>query len=419
MRTVGRWVADPGWSLPFHTGAALAGAMGVGRFVFTPELPFMESQARLSAAGASTLATSNYLGYLVGAVLGIALPVVSRARLALRASGVVLVVTLAAMPLTRDLVAWAAIRTVAGFASAVMFMVAGNTILAELRISKPHLVGWAYGGIGAGIALSGGLVALVETVGNWQAAWWSSAALAAVLLAASWTIGTTERHDRERTSAEPGRSAPAAGHRRFFGLLAGSYFLEGAGYIVAGTFLVAAIAATGPSWLSSSAWTIVGLAALPSCAAWTWLSGHVSRPTLITGALLLQAVGIALPAFTPAAPAAVASAVLFGATFVGVTTLSLASGRHLQVPRAVAVLTAGYGIGQVLGPLVVEPTLHGGYRAALAVGACLVLAAGIGSSLLRIGFPRHDEAPRSEPNQNRLRTPAGVVVPVLSRKGTP
>jgi Uncharacterised MFS-type transporter YbfB len=74
----------------------------------------------------------------------------------------------------------------------------------------------------------------------------------------------------------------------------------------------------------------------------------VSRPTLLTTALILQAVGIALPAMSPAVPAALASAVLFGGTFVGITTLSLATGRHLQVPHAVAVLTAGYGIGQAL-----------------------------------------------------------------------
>ena len=110
-------------------------------------------------------------------------------------------------------------------------------------------------------------------------------------------------------------------------------------------------------------------------------------PTLITGALILQAVGIALPALTGTVPAALAAAVLFGATFIGITTLSLATGRHLRVPRAIAILTAGYGIGQVLGPLAVEPTLHGGYHQALLVGAGLVLAAGVGSALLRIRFP--------------------------------
>jgi predicted MFS family arabinose efflux permease len=387
-------IARSGWSVAAQTGAALAGAMGVGRFVFTPVLPLMEAQAHLTSAQASTLATSNYLGYLVGALLGITVPMVSRTRLALRVSGVVLVATLLAMPLTHDVAAWTVIRGVAGVASAVIFMVAGNTILTELTSAQPHLVGWAYGGVGAGIALSGALVAVVRSFGDWQAAWWSSAAVTALLLAAAWFVGVSGRTEQRAASSaarEP-EPEPAPRYHRWFAILAVSYFLEGAGYIVAGTFLVAAISATGPSWLSGSVWIIVGAAAVPSCAAWTWLSRHVSRPTLITGALLLQAIGIALPALTAAVPAALAAAILFGATFIGITTLSLATGRHLRVPRAIAILTAGYAIGQVLGPLVVEPTLHGSYRPALLVGSALVLAAAMGSALLRIQFPHRGES---------------------------
>lgn len=394
LHAAGKAAGRSGWSVAAQTGAALAGAMGVGRFVFTPVLPLMEAQAHLTSAQASTLATSNYLGYLIGAVLGILLPALSRTRLALRVSGVVLVATLAAMPLTHDVVAWTALRGLAGVASAVIFMVAGNMILTELTSGQPHIVGWAYGGVGAGIALSGALVAVVKSVGDWQSAWWSSAALTTMLLAAAWLVGVAAPAEKRATPSAA--REPESRHSRWFAILGVSYFLEGAGYIVAGTFLVAAISATGPSWLSSSVWIIVGVAAVPSCAAWTWLSQRVSRPTLITAALLLQAVGIALPALTGAVPAALAAAVLFGATFIGITTLSLATGRHLRVPRAVAILTAGYGIGQVLGPLVVEPTLYGGYHQALLVGAGLVLAAGIGSALLRIRFPHLGEAHHGE-----------------------
>jgi Uncharacterised MFS-type transporter YbfB len=171
LHTAGKAAGRSGWSVAAQTGAALAGAMGVGRFVFTPVLPLMEAQAHLTSAQASTLATSNYLGYLIGAVLGIMLPALSRTRLALRVSGVVLVATLAVMPLTHDVAAWAALRGLAGVASAVIFMVAGNTILTELTSGQPHLVGWAYGGVGAGIALSGALVAVVKSIGDWQTAW--------------------------------------------------------------------------------------------------------------------------------------------------------------------------------------------------------------------------------------------------------
>ncbi len=83
---------------------------------------------------------------------------------------------------------------------------------------------------------------------------------------------------------------------RWFTALVISYFLEGIGYIIAGTFLVAAIDLAALQWVGSGAWIVVGLAAFPSCALWAWLSLRWSRPTLLLVALLIQAVGIALPA---------------------------------------------------------------------------------------------------------------------------
>lgn len=46
--------------------AAWMVAMGIGRFAFTPILPMMMDYHLFSAAGAGYLASSNYLGYLIG-----------------------------------------------------------------------------------------------------------------------------------------------------------------------------------------------------------------------------------------------------------------------------------------------------------------------------------------------------------------
>ena len=48
--------------------AALAVAMGIGRFAFTPLLPMMQQDAGLSVADGGWLASANYLGYLAGAL---------------------------------------------------------------------------------------------------------------------------------------------------------------------------------------------------------------------------------------------------------------------------------------------------------------------------------------------------------------
>jgi hypothetical protein len=108
--------------------------------------------------------------------------------------------------------------------------------------------------------------------------------------------------------------------------------------------------------------------------------------------------------------AALIAAVLFGATFMGITTLALAAGAHLQIPRAAATLSLGYAAGQVLGPLAVQPLLGGGYTGALLVGAALAAAAGAGSALLRLRFPHGAEA-HNKHRRPRHPAPSAVGVP--------
>jgi hypothetical protein len=364
------------------SAAALAAGMGVGRFVFTPILPLMGLSPHLGAA----LATANYVGYLLGAAAGIALPALTRSRMALRASLITLVGTLALMPVFPYAGAWLTLRLIAGAASAVVFVIAAQALLADLRA---HLIGWAFGGIGLGIALSGVLVLALRTSGTWQQAWLAAAALAAVFAALSWTLS-------------PGSpiSAPDGARSRWFVALLVSYTLEGVGYIIAGTFLVAAIDQRAPGALGAGAWVLVGVAALPSAAGWAYLGRRWSRPTLLLLVLVAQAIGIALPVFSGSVLAALLSAVLFGGTFLGAVTLALAVGTHLRVARSAAVLTTGYAIGQIAGPLVATPFLHDGYGTALLAGSVIVAGGAAAAAVLRHRFPadggtRHPEMSKS------------------------
>ncbi|MFF3655137.1 YbfB/YjiJ family MFS transporter [Streptomyces olivochromogenes] len=392
------------WRHVAQAAAALAAGMGVGRFVYTPILPLMHAGAGLSAGDGANLATANYIGYLLGALVGILAPAAVRSRALLRTSLVVLTGTLAAMPATHDTAVWFALRLLAGVASALIFVIAVSSLLSHLREYPAHLPGWAFGGVGAGIALSGLLVLVLRPVADWRAAWWASAALAAVLAVASWKLRPetppTTTQAAEATQADQATQATAVtaaaadesrapSMHRWFTALFASYTLEGIGYIIAGTFLVAAIEQSSPGPLGGGAWVLVGLAAVPSSALWARLGRRWSRPDLLLAALVVQAVGIALPALIGGAPAALVSAVLFGATFIGVSTLALATGAHLEFPRSVALLTAGYSVGQILGPLVVAPLLHHGYQQALILAASVVLVAAVAAAVLRIGFPHH------------------------------
>ncbi|MFF5584997.1 YbfB/YjiJ family MFS transporter [Streptomyces hygroscopicus] len=373
------------WTIVAQAAAALAVGQGIGRFVYTPILPLMHTQAGLSSAQGANLATANFIGYLAGALAGIAVPAVIRSAAALRGSFVVLVATLALMPVTHEGTVWFLLRLVAGATSALTFVIAVSAMLSGLRAHAHHLVGWAFGGVGAGIALSGLLVVAVQAASTWQAAWWTCAALAALLAAVAWPLAP---QPEPRAAEAAGQTERPRTHRWFLALLA-SYTFEGIGYIIAGTFLVAAIQQGVKGWLGSGAWIVVGLAALPSCALWTRLARRWSRPALLLTSLTIQAVGIALPALLGGAAPALVSAVLFGATFMGVSTIALSIGAHLQVPRAVALLTAGYSIGQILGPLLAAPLLTHGYHQALLLGSALVVAAAVAAAAVCVRFPHH------------------------------
>ena len=119
---------------------ALAVAMGIGRFAFTPILPMMLHDGVVDLPRASWLASTNYVGYLVGALLctfepwlAAASPCAGRST-GRRSSAVGLaahrLLTLAmALPWPA---AWPALRFAAGVASAIVFVYSSGWCLAQL-----------------------------------------------------------------------------------------------------------------------------------------------------------------------------------------------------------------------------------------------------------------------------------------------
>ena len=372
------------WLTVLQGAAALAATLGIGRFVYTPILPLMHEQAGLTAAQGSLLATANYLGYLAGALLSIFIPRVLRSRTVYLTSLLSVVAAIGLMAAARDFTAWFALRFIAGLTCALVFVIVSSAMLSRFRQQGQYLVGWGFGGIGAGIALSGVLVLVVRTGGTWRTAWIASAVLALALSMLAWSLRPATA---ERPTALARQDAAPRGNRRSFAILLTSYTLEGVGYVIAGTFMVAAIDENSPTWVGSIAWVLVGLAAVPASALWARLGAMWSWPGMLCLALLLQACGIALPAVAAGVAPALVAAVLFGGTVLGIVSMALTLGNYLRLPRAVAILTSGYGLGQVAGPLVATPLLRGGYHVALLVGAAIVLTAALAAAALAISFP--------------------------------
>src|SRR4051812_29092118 len=83
---------------------ALAVAMGIGRFAFTPILPMMRDDAGLSVAAGGWLASANYLGYLLGALWAGAHA--ARSAVAIRAALAAIAVSTLAMAIAPGMPSW-------------------------------------------------------------------------------------------------------------------------------------------------------------------------------------------------------------------------------------------------------------------------------------------------------------------------
>ena len=186
------------WAVALAGAVSLAVAMGIGRFAFTPLLPMMLHDGVIDLHAASWLATANYLGYLVGALLctfqpwlwaqATRLPPVNGPwlmRAGLIATGLLtLGMALPMAPL------WPLLRFAAGVASAFVFVYTSGWCLAHLaRLDSPALGGVMYAGPGAGIVASG-LFASGMVAWQWRAAtgWLILGALAFGLTALVWRI---------------------------------------------------------------------------------------------------------------------------------------------------------------------------------------------------------------------------------------
>ena len=403
---------DPLWRVLAAGVIALVVAMGIGRFAYAPVLPSMQARFGLSNAAVGALASSNYLGYLGGALLAAFVPP-GRARAALlRASLWTVAASTILMGLTADFSAWFILRLVAGVAGAGVFVLGSAAVLEEVsRRGRPGLSGVLYSGPGIGIALTGLVVLplnalLAGEVAAWRAGWLVLGVLGLVLVfpCLAWLPSGGSRRNPDGPGDGPllaeNEAGPAsltaagasarAGAALALALLGLAYFLEGIGYIVTGTFLPAIVEGLpGLGGLGAGAWVLVGIAAVPCTVLWGVIAARTGAVAAIGSALALQAFGILLPALSSAWWAAAGSAVLFGGTFTGITAMTLTHARGLAQDVAgasgggltIGLLTAIYGVGQVLGPLLAAHTAgkSGGFGSALFAASGAVA---LGASLM-------------------------------------
>jgi predicted MFS family arabinose efflux permease len=330
--------------------AALAAAMGIGRFVYTPILPVMVEALGLSKAEAGLIASANFLGYLAGALMAAWARVPGSRRTWMIGALVASALTTGAMALGGSLAFFLVARFLGGAASAFVLVFASSLVLDRLAAAgRPALSSVHFAGVGGGIAIAAVLVSTSLALGgDWRELWLANAAAA---LAAAVVVARLLPKQ-----PDPPRPAGAGGDRPRRGLVAlvVAYGLFGFGYVITATFLVAIVRdspALAP--LEPVVWLLVGLSAVPSVALWGALGRRLGVMPAFGIAVLVEAAGVATSVLWTSPAGILVAALLLGGTFMGITALGLVGARRMAVgdpSRVVAVMTAAFGLGQIVGP---------------------------------------------------------------------
>lgn len=335
---------------------ALAVAMGIGRFAFTPLLPMMQADAGVSVAAGGWLASANYFGYFVGALSAVWLRI--RAQSAIRGGLIVIGLVTLAMGFVDRFALWVILRALAGIMSAWVLIFASAWSLERLApLRRPVLTGIVFGGVGAGIATTGGVcIALMHANVGSARAWVVFGVLALVLSAAIWpTFGTEDGASVRdaRRSAE----GELRWNRESLRLIL-CYGAFGFGYIIPATFLpVMAKQAVHDPAIFGWSWPIFGAAALASTLGATVLQRFVSNRRLWIMSHLAMALGVALPVVWPGIAGTLLAALFVGGTFMVTTMVALREARAVAGRHAtglIAAMTTAFAAGQIAGPLSVS-----------------------------------------------------------------
>lgn len=366
-----------------HMGIVFGGilllviAMGISRFAFTPILPFMRRDVGFSLEVAGFLASSNYIGYFIGALWA---GFIHRQRKQILMVSVIFnVLSVGLMGLMELYSIWLIFRLIAGITGGLIFVLTSSIVMDYLaKHSLSQWSGYVFSGIGLGIAISGICVSLIEARLAWQGTWLGLGILSVVFLLITTILW---RGLEIQDTLKVANSSNMKMTKGFMPWLILSYGLEGLGYIITGTFLVDIIHNI-PSLqaYSSYSWVIVGLAAIPSAPVWTILLEKFSAIKILFVAYILQVIGILLPVFSQTVWSVLVASFLFGLTFVGIVTLTTSYARQLfptQSGFVVSLLTTFYAFGQIIGPIVAGQlvNIYNSYKAALVFAGIIVFVA--------------------------------------------
>ncbi|MGF7161190.1 MFS family permease [Rhodoligotrophos appendicifer] len=371
---------------------SLAVSVGIGRFAFTPILPMMLHEGSLDLTFASWLATVNYVGYLIGALLCMVVPRRWPSVRMIKGGLIVTILCTAGMALHLPQL-WLVLRFFAGITSAIVFVYTSGWCLARLsRLGRVHVGAIIYTGPGMGIALPGlAAMAMVAYGVSASHAWISFSSLAVLLSAGIWQVFTgpdfVVAPAAQPLDPAPGQQQqPDAGGSAEMSMFSFTYGLAGFGYIITATFLpvIAREALPESLWLDFF-WPVLGLGVITGALLSGKIPPRADPRHVLAGWYLVQASGVMISLLFPTVPGFIIGSFMVGMPLTAVGFVAMQDVRRLRphhAARFMALLTATFGIGQIIGPPIAAFLLS--HSASHAEGFAWALGLAAGSLFLGI-----------------------------------
>lgn len=357
---------------------ALAVAMGIGRFAFTPILPLMIQEGKVHLAQTAWLSSSNYIGYLVGA-----LSLLKSKRHPLFVVLGLTLVTLTTWLASLSSFGWLLVlRFLAGVASAWVLVSISAFAINWLKSRQVASSGLIYTGVGIGITLTGlicsyfifqsatATIAAQSSLSPLSSRLWQYLGMIALLATLLVTFllakinsqfastAVAKANPTKATHTNPTASSIQPPAKLKLANVLTTYGLFGFGYILPATFLPQ----IAKQWLSGQSylliWPFFGLAAALSVVLSQGLQRRFDNFSLLgvwRVSQIIMAVGTLLPALWQSLAGLMLSALMVGGTFMVVTMagLQVAASQVTHYPKynLSALMTASFAFGQLIGPL--------------------------------------------------------------------
>ncbi|MED4128026.1 MULTISPECIES: YbfB/YjiJ family MFS transporter [Shouchella] len=324
--------------------------IGIGRFLYTPILPYMEVDTSQSFSALGMLATWNYIGYFIGAFVSRKVQPTSKAVILLL---FINALTTVLMGLFDDHFMWILLRFLSGISSGFIFVLATNLVLGRLvQQNKTQYAGYLYSGVGFGILLTGTFTPFTTNSVNWSFTWLFFGFISLLLTVVITLIVKKMAHNKTQMTFSVQPQYKYQGKKKKTALYL-SYLFEGFGYIIYATFITGLLTHNSFSLEASYVWAVVGLGAIPSCIIWSWLGKIISDSRALKYAYFIQILSVFIPVLSQHLLLIIVSAFLFGATFLGIITLTMSISKQFKGSKnLVSGLTVIYAFGQIIGPSV-------------------------------------------------------------------